>query len=70
MLNILKPEASKIPGLEDFDWGTLRKYSRDGKLAAHKVLPGPGFGLPDFLVPNDVREAITDAGCDVAFRHL
>ncbi len=49
---------------------TLRQRSSDGSLDEFRVLPGPGFSLPDFIVSDEVRNAITEAGCDVAFRSL
>jgi hypothetical protein len=70
VLNLLRPTASEIPGLEDFDWQTLRDFTVQGKLDRYGVLPGPGFGLISFLVSPAVRTAIEEGGCDVAFRHL
>lgn len=70
VLNLLRPTASAIPGLEDFDWQTLRDFTTQGKLDRYGVLPGPGFGLISFLVSPAVRAAIEKGGCEVAFRHL
>lgn len=71
VLNILRPAAATaVAGLEEFDWQILRERAADGSLAPYRVLPGPGFGLPDFVVADEVRAAILESGCDVAFRHL
>lgn len=70
ILNLPRPAAAEIPGLEEFDWQGLRERAADGSLDDFSVLPGPGFGVISFLVPERVRHAILESGCDVAFRPL
>lgn len=70
VLHIRRHPVTLLPGLEDLDWGTLRRAADDGALAEYRVLPPPGAGLLTFLVDDAVREAILDAGCEVAFRPL
>ena len=70
VLNILKHPATALPGLEDLDWQTLRLRAREGALSRFRVLPSPGGGLPGFLVSDELRTAILEAGLTVSFRPL
>jgi hypothetical protein len=70
VLNLLRHPATKIAGLEDFDWQRLREANREGRLDAYTVMPGPGFGLVSFLVRDEARAVIVEAGCDVGWRSL